>query len=122
MITFGHENLHVSDLEAAIRFYEDKFRLTVCNRIDGSVGKMAWLTYAGTDFFLELTEGEVVKSNDHICFVTDDPAFHALHAEAGLIDEELGQTGIYFMHDPDGNSIEVMPALALKAFYAQGTK
>lgn len=122
MMRFGHENLRVSDLEASIRFYEDNFGLTVRKRLKSGGGSaMAWLGYADTaDFFLELTEGAVTLGNNHIAFVTDDrERWYPKHRQTGLIDYEIEALGIYFMHDPDGNSIEVMPETALAALAGQ---
>lgn len=116
MIDFGHENLRVSDLEASIRFYEEHFNMTLRKRLRGGDGPMAWLGYGDGAFFLELTESAVVRGNNHIAFVTDErDAFFDRHHAAGLIDFEIPELGIYFMHDPDGNSIEIMPLTALAA-------
>jgi catechol 2,3-dioxygenase-like lactoylglutathione lyase family enzyme len=116
MITFGHENLRVSNLENSIRFYEENFDMTVRKRLTGGDGAMAWLDYGTGGFFLELTEAAVARGNDHIAFVTDErERFFARHSAAGLVDTEIPELGIYFMHDLDGNSIEVMPTAALAA-------
>lgn len=122
MICFGHENLRVSDLEAAIRFYEENFDLTVRKRLrSGDGSAMAWLGCKHIpDFFLELTEGTVVLGNNHIAFVTDNREdWYPKHQHTGLIDREIEALGIYFMHDLDGNSIEVMPKQALAALAEQ---
>ena len=121
MLRFGHENLRVSDLEASIRFYEEMFGLSLIKHLQANAGPMAWLRDESTpDFFLELTEGDVAPGSNHIAFVTDcREQCHAKHSAAGLIDEEIVGLGIYFLHDPDGNHIEVMPTEALDVLAGQ---
>ena len=115
MINFGHQNLRVSNLEESIHFYEKHLDMKLRKRMLDEDGPMAWLGYESA-FFLELTESDVVRGNNHIAFVTDArDAFFARHRAAGLIDFEIPELGIYFMHDPDGNSIEIMPLTALAA-------
>ena len=47
----------------------------------------------------------------HLAFVTDEyEAFHARHQELGCICFENPEMGIYFIHDPDGYWIEIVPA------------
>lgn len=121
MIGFCHENLRVSDLERSIRFYETQLGLTLRQRLDDEDGPMAWMGYGAEYFFLELTQAEVVRGADHIAFVTDEAEkYHAMHDAAGIIDREIPALGIWFLHDPDGNSVEVMPASAMEALKAQG--
>ena len=120
MIDFGHENLRVSNLDASIRFYEEHLNMTLRKRLQGGDGPMAWLGYGDGAFFLELTESAVVRGNNHIAFVTDErDAFFTRHHAAGLVDFEIPELGIYFMHDPDGNSIEIMPTTAMAALGSQ---
>ena len=121
MIGFCHENLRVSDLEASIRFYETQLGLTVCKRIpDDEDGPMVWLRYGTEPFFLELTQAEVVRGADHIAFVTDElEKYHGMHRAAGVIDREIPELDIYFMHDPDGNSIEIMSTRSMEILNGQ---
>ena len=116
MIQFGHQNLRVSDLEQSIHFYEQRFGMKLLKRLQlKGKEKMAWLGYGGVhDFFLELSEGSVVRGTQHIAFVTDEQdLFRQKHQD--IIDTEIRDLGIYFVHDPDGNSIEVMPVSAVDA-------
>ena len=47
----------------------------------------------------------------HLAFQTDDfEAAHALHAEMGCICFENEAMGIYFIQDPDGYWLEIVPA------------
>ena len=121
MIQFSHENLRVSNLEASIHFYEEQFGMTLRHRLRAGDGPMAWLGFGG-DFFLELTESAVVRGNNHIAFVTDErDALYKRNNAARLVDWEIPELGIYFMHDPDGNSIEVMPLAAVAALEGKGS-
>ena len=46
----------------------------------------------------------------HIAFRVDDfDAFHALHEEMGCIVKENPKMGLYFISDPDGCWIEILP-------------
>ena len=76
--------------------------------------------YAGNDtseFELELTwlrdREEAYNLGDeefHLAFETDDfEAAHELHEEMGCICFENKEMGIYFIKDPDGYWIEIIP-------------
>lgn len=123
MITFGHENLTVSNMERAIAFYEEQFGMVVTARMNDTGGeKMAWLAFSPEEnFFLELTEKPVRPGSGHIAFVTDAwDTFYEKHRAAGLI-SVLECVGVYFLRDPDGNDIEVMSYDAVKKFGAMGS-
>lgn len=111
MIRFGHENLKVTDMDAAVRFYEEQLGLSVLKTMKNGQGKaMTWLGYDGDcTFFLELTEDTVVLGNNHIAFVTDAQAeLLEKHRAMGIVDVEIPELGIHFIHDTDGNSVEIM--------------
>ena len=116
MIQVGHQNLCVSNLEQSIHFYEQRFGMKLLKQLQmEGKERMAWLGYGGVhDFFLELSEGHVVRGKQLIAFVTDErDLFHQKHQD--IIDTEIRELGIYFVHDPDGNSIEVMPVESVDA-------
>ena len=53
---------------------------------------------------------ELGDNETHLAFVTDDyDAAHALHKKMGCICFENESMGIYFVEDPDGYWIEVVP-------------
>lgn len=122
MMQFSHVNLRVSQLERAVAFYEKQFGLKLCRRLEADGCKMAWLRDAATPgFFLELSEGNVVRGNNHIAFITDErDKWYLQHQRERLIDREIRELGIYFMRDMDGNSIEVMPQTAVAALGGEG--
>ena len=114
-----HENYNVFDLERSLKFYEQALGLTEKKRINAKDGSFI-IVYVGndtTDFLLELTW---LKGRDkpydlgddefHLAFRTDRfEEAHALHKEMGCICYENGQMGIYFIEDPDGYWLEIVP-------------
>ncbi len=120
MLKFNHFNFNVLDLERSLKFYREALGLTVMrekNAQDGSF-KLVFLGDGSSDFSLELTwlrdRKEPYNLGDleyHLAFVTDEyDAFHQKHKEMGVICFENEAMGIYFIHDPDGYWIEIVPA------------
>ena len=115
-----HENYNVLDLETSLAFYEKALGLTVQKRHEAEDGSFV-LVYIGneeSDFQMELTwlrdRKEKYNLGDeefHLAFVTEDyEAAHKLHSEMGCICYENEAMGIYFIKDPDGYWIEIVPA------------
>ena len=119
MITFNHFNFNVLDLEKSIAFYKEAIGLSVVREKDSSDGsfKIVYLGDGRTGFNLELTwmrdRKEPYNLGDeefHLAFKTDDyDAFHKKHEEMGCICYENPSMGIYFINDPDGYWIEIVP-------------
>ena len=114
-----HENYNVLDLNRSLEFYEKALGLTEQRRKEASDGSYI-IVYVGneeTDFQLELTwlrdRTEAYDLGDeefHLAFETDDfEAAHALHSETGCICFENEKMGIYFIQDPDGYWLEIVP-------------
>ena len=114
-----HENYNVLNLEKSMAFYEKALGLTEKKRIEAEDGSFI-IVYVGnetTDFLLELTwlrdRVEPYNLGDqefHLAFYTDDfEAAHKLHEEMGCICYENPDMGIYFIQDPDGYWLEVVP-------------
>lgn len=115
-----HENYNVYDLQKSMDFYEKALGLTEKHRIEAPDGSFI-IVYLGndtTDFVLELTW---MKAMDrpynlgdcefHLAFEADDfEAAHEKHKEMGCICYENPEMGIYFISDPDGYWLEVVPA------------
>lgn len=112
-----HENIHVLDYEKSLAFYEKALGMTEVRRIDGDDWKIIFIANDQSDFQLELTwnEGRTEPYDNggrdtHIAFVVDEyDAFHALHEEMGCICFENTRMGLYFIQDPDGCWIEIIP-------------
>ena len=115
-----HENYNVLDLNRSLEFYEKALGLTEQRRKEASDGSYI-IVYVGneeTDFQLELTwlrdRTEPYNLGDeefHLAFEADDyEAAHKLHSEMGCICFENEAMGIYFIQDPDGYWLEIVPA------------
>ena len=115
-----HENYNVFDLNRSLAFYEKALGLKEIHRIEAPDGSFI-IVYVGnetTDFELELTwlrdRTEPYNLGDmefHLAFQADDfDAAHALHSEMECICFENKAMGIYFIQDPDGYWLEVVPA------------
>ena len=114
-----HENYNVSDLQVAMDFYEKALGLTEVRCKTAEDGSFI-IVYVGTedaDFELELTwladhpqKYDIGEEEFHLAFHTDDfQAAHKLHEEMGCICFENHDMGIYFIQDPDGYWLEIIP-------------
>ena len=119
MIEFAHFNFNVLDLEKSLAFYKEAIGLDVVREKVASDGsyKLVYLGDHRTGFQLELTwmrdQKEPYNLGDeefHLAFRTDDyAAAHKLHEEMGCIAMENPSMGIYFITDPDGYWLEILP-------------
>lgn len=119
MFCFNHFNFNVLDLQKSLDFYEEAFGLrTVRNKEaeDGSF-KLVFLGDGKCDFLLELTwlrdrtePYNLGEAEYHLAFQAEDyEAAYAKHKKMGCICYENPAMGIYFVSDPDGYWIEVVP-------------
>ncbi|MCL2820612.1 MAG: VOC family protein [Oscillospiraceae bacterium] len=117
--SLAHTNINVLDLERSLAFYKKALGMDVVNRKkadDGSF-ELAFLSDGSSTHQLELTwlkdkttPYELGDNESHIAFITDDyDASHALHKEMGCICYENTSMGLYFIEDPDGYWLEVIP-------------
>ena len=113
-----HENYNVANLETSMAFYEKALGLREVRRITGNGFIIVYLGNDETDFQLELTWLEehpqaynLGECEFHLAFRTDDfEAAYALHKEMGCICYENPAMGIYFITDPDGDWLEIIPS------------
>lgn len=114
-----HENYNVKDLDASLKFYEEALGLTERRRIVSEDGSFI-IVYVGnetTPFELELTwlkdhpqAYDIGEEEFHLAFHVDDyEGAHALHEKMGCICFENASMGIYFIQDPDGYWLEIIP-------------
>ncbi len=117
--TFAHNNLNVRDLEQSLTFYQQALGLTETHRMNAKDGSfiIVYLSDGQTAHNLELTwlrdwdrPYNLGDNEFHLAFQVDDyEAAHAKHAEMGCICFENPDMGIYFISDPDGYWLEVIP-------------
>ena len=114
-----HENYNVADLGKSIAFYEKALGLHEARRVTAPDGAyiLAYLADERETFELELTwlrdhpQKYALGENEfHLAFRTDDmAAAHDLHEAMGCICFENKEMGIYFITDPDGYWLEIVP-------------
>ncbi len=117
--TFNHNNINVLDLEKSIKFYKEALGLTEVRRHEASDGSfiLSFLGDGTTPHKLELTwlkdrkePYDLGDNESHIAFMVDDfQAAYRHHKEMGCICYENPSMGIYFIEDPDGYWIEIIP-------------
>lgn len=116
---FNHQNFNVLDLEKSIAFYEEALGLTVNRTYEASDGSFI-LKYLGdmaTGFQLELTwlrdrkEAYNLGDNEfYLAFEVDNmQEAYQKHKAMGCVCYENKDMGIYFINDPDGYWIEIIP-------------
>lgn len=116
--TFAHSNINVLDLEKSLAFYRDALGLTEARRLEMPNFTLVYLGDGTTKYLLELTwlhqrerPYDLGDNEIHLAMLVDDfDAAHALHKSMGCICYENAQMHIYFIKDPDGYWIEILPA------------
>lgn len=114
-----HTCISVLNLDKSIEFYQEAFGLKEVRRIEGEDGSFI-LVFMGSEdnpYMIELTwmrdrkEPYDLGDNEiHVGFRVDDfEAAHKKHEEMGVICFENPAMGIYFVADPDGYWMEVVP-------------
>ena len=116
-----HENYNVADLAKSMAFYEEALGLKETRRKEAADGSfiIVYLANENSDFELELTwlrdmdrPYNLGDCEFHLAFRTDDyEAAHAKHEAMGCICYENPQMGSYFIKDPDGYWLEVLPPI-----------
>ena len=115
-----HENYNVQNLEKSLEFYEKALGLTEKRRKIAPDGSfiIVFIGNEASEFELELTwlanhpqKYDIGEEEFHLAFHVDDfNAAHELHEKMGCICYENHSMGIYFIQDPDGYWLEVIPA------------
>jgi lactoylglutathione lyase len=116
---FDHNNINVKDLTKSVNFYRDALGLVETRRMEAP-DKSFVLVFLGdskTSHKLELTwlrnreEAYNLGDNEfHLAFVADDFAdAFTQHKEMGCVCYENPAMGIYFIEDPDGYWLEILP-------------
>ena len=119
MLRFDHFNFNVLDLDRSMRFYREALGLEVVREKKAADGSftICFLGDGVTGFGLELTwlrdhaePYDLGEQEFHLAFVTDQfEALHQKHEAMGCVCFENPAMGIYFIEDPDGYWIEIVP-------------
>lgn len=113
-----HNNLNVSDLDKSLKFYNEALGLQESSRITQEDFIIVYLSDGSSKHLLELTwlkshpqKYDLGENEIHLAFVTDDFE-DALkkHKEMNCVCFENTEMGIYFICDPDGYWLEIIPA------------
>ena len=117
--TLNHNNFNVLDLEKSMAFYEEALGMKEVRRVQAPDDSFT-LVFLGDEVSgrkLELTwlrdrkEPYNLGENEfHLAFHTDDyEAAHEHHKKMNCICFENEMLGVYFISDPDGYWIEILP-------------
>lgn len=116
----AHTNINVRDLSKSLAFYKEALGLCEIRTKEHPEGKfkLVYLSDKANNYQIELTwladreENYTHGDNDlHLAFVTDDyEGAHKKHEEMGCTFYENEAMGIYFIQDPDGYWLEIIPA------------
>ncbi len=117
--TFVHNNLNVFDLKKSLAFYQQALGLKESRRIAAPDGAfiIVYLADGESKHLLELTwmrdmdrPYNLGDNEIHLAFRTDDfEAARQKHQKMGCICYENKNMGIYFIADPDGYWLEILP-------------
>ena len=112
-----HENYNVVDLDKSLAFYQKALGLHEKRRVEGDGFNIVYIGNEESPFVLELTwlaehpqPYNLGEEEFHLAFAVDDfDAAYQLHKEMDCICFENPSMGIYFIQDPDGYWLEVVP-------------
>lgn len=116
---FAHNCVFVSDLERSLKFYKEALGLEPAGVIHPSdmEATLVFLSDGVSAHRLEIgyvpgrKEPYALGDNQvHTAFSVDDmEAAHALHEKMGIICRDPETEPVYFIADPDGYQIEIIP-------------
>ena len=119
--TFAHYNFNVRDLDASVAFYEKALNLSVKREHRAKDGRFAikFLTDRQTSFLLELTwlrdwerPYNLGDNEMHLCIQVPFEQYAEIrefHRAMDAICYENFEMGHYFIADPDGYWLEIVP-------------
>ena len=119
MLTFNHFNFNVADLDRSLKFYKEALGLEPIRRKEAEDGSfvIVFLGDRRSTFRLELTwlrghpqKYDLGECEFHLALKAEDyQGTYAKHKEMGCVCFENPAMGIYFITDPDGYWIEIIP-------------
>ena len=117
--SMDHININITDIEKSLAFYKNALDMheTFRKAPDDGSFILVFIADSGKNFKMELTwlkdkagKYELGDNETHIAFKVDDiDAAHKLHEDMGIICFENKTMGIYFIEDPDGHWLEIVP-------------
>ena len=117
--SFYHNNINVFDLEKSVDFYQKALGLSITKEKEADDGsfKLVFLGDNSTSHLLELTwlrdmdrPYNLGDNEIHLAMHVDNmEEAHAFHKEMGCICFDNEAMGVYFIEDPDGYWIEIVP-------------
>jgi lactoylglutathione lyase len=118
--SFAHNSFNVLDLEVSLAFYKNALGLKEARRRESEDGSfiLVFLEDGKSAHQLELTwlrdhkePYDLGECEFHLAIRTDDiEGARALHKEMDCVCYENPNMGVYFISDPDGYWIEIIPA------------
>ncbi len=119
MFTMVHTNFNVFDLEKSLAFYRDALEMKEVRRKEAKDGSFIIVYLADEKHNCELeltwlrdrdTPYDLGDKEFHVAFTTPDfDKAYQKHKDMGVILYENPSMGIYFIGDPDGYWLEVVP-------------
>ena len=117
---FDHFNFNVTDIERSIKFYHEALNLTEDHRMTAGDGSyvIVYLKDNSGNFLLELTwlkehpqKYDLGECEFHLCLrvKNDYAAMREFHKKMDIVCFDNTEMGLYFIEDPDGYWIEILP-------------
>ena len=116
----AHTNINVLNLERSLAFYKEALGLQQIRTIDHPAGefKLVYISDESSGYQIEFTwyrdRTDAYHHGDNdlqLAFYVDDfDAAYQKHKDMDCICFENTEMGIYFIKDPDGYWLEVLPA------------
>jgi lactoylglutathione lyase len=114
---FVHNNLNVLQLEKSLAFYKEALQLVEVHRLEKPDFTLVFLGDGKTTHKLELTwiknrttPYNLGDNEVHLAFNVDDfDKAYQLHKKMDCVCYENKSMGIYFIADPDGYWLEILP-------------
>ncbi len=117
MFRFNHFNFNVFDMNKSLAFYSEALGLSPIRKVDNDDFTLVFLGDGSGTFSLELTylkdrtePYDLGEGEYHLAFTIEDmAAARKKHEEMGVVVFVNEAMGIYFIADPDGYWIEIIP-------------
>lgn len=113
-----HNSIHVLNLDRSLAFYAEALGLREMRRLNVRGRTLVYLSDGHSEHELELihvtdrtTPYDLGENEFHLAFTVDNfAAAHLLHEQMNCVCHEDHGQEIYFISDPDGYWIEILPA------------